>query len=189
MKPFQALLGSALLLAWFPAMSPAVELPTCVIDFDTGSACPDTTSVCGATFNGGLGCSDLNFPGCRTTGDRYYRINTGNLTISLSGDLTSLAVLFAGVGTGTGQMKFFDANDNQVSGTVNGQHVSMLVTNGNCKGGVTPPTQTIALDAPVRTVTVSNVTGELSIDTFHINPLGTVPTVPRPWGLMKVLYR
>ena len=136
-------------------------LPACTINFDDG-ACPNPDEICGAIFAGGAGCvfDDLKF--CYSSGFFSYRVDEGaGVSISLLGDLVALDVFFANVTGSSGEMRFFDADKNQVG--------EPLTTNGDCLL-VMPDIQSVVFEVPIRFIEVSALGGQVYIDDFSINP-------------------
>ncbi len=141
-------------------------LPACTIDFD--SACPDAMEVCGASFTGGFTCAFEFLEFCYSTGLFSYRVDPGfPLTITLSGDLVDIEVFFANVTGSSGEMRFFNADDQEVG--------TPFQTNGNCLV-VMPAAQSQVFNEPVRRieVTASGI-GPVYIDTFRVNPAFVPP--------------
>ncbi len=140
-------------------------LPPCTIDFEgacSGAACPDAAEICGALFTGGSCCVIDGLFFCYSSGLFSYRIDpVSPLIISLSGDLVSLEVFFANVTGSTGEMRFFDADKNQVG--------KPLTTNGNCVQFM-PDMQLVVFDVPVRFIEVTATGGQVYIDDFSVNP-------------------
>ncbi len=147
---------------WTPATT-AGQLPNCTINFD--DTCPDVTPECGATLSGGDGCNIIGEESCYSSGFFSYQVGqAGNLTITLSDELTSLSVFFAHqVAGGAGSMTFLDSAGQEVD--------APITTNGPCDPGPMPATQVVFFSRPVRTIEVDN-TGDdnIWIDTFEVNP-------------------
>ncbi len=143
------------------------SLPDCTIDFEEN--CPDFAPVCGASFSGGDGCLFEGLEFCYSSGFFAYKVTpAAPLTITLSGDLTSLDLFFAHQGVGaSGTMHFFDAE-------VGGNEVGIpLATNGDCDV-VMPPMHLLSFPTPVRRIEVTASGGRfdaLWIDDFHVNPV------------------
>jgi cysteine-rich repeat protein len=133
-------------------------LPDCTVSFDT--SCPNAAPVCGASFSGGAGC--VNTGSCAQTPPRAYEVYSGPpLTITLSGDLNRLQVMFSGYAGSSGVMTFRDAQGVQVD--------APLYTNGNCQSGP-PPLQLRTFSRPVRSIQVIALSSPVWIDSFHVNP-------------------
>ena len=88
---------------------------SCTITFD--GACPTAVSdQCGAFFDGGGGCVFAGLPFCYDTGTRSYKVtDTTPLSITIPGGLSDLEVFFSQQGTATGEMRFFDAEIEEVT--------------------------------------------------------------------------
>ena len=143
----------------------------CTIDFE--GTCPDFVPVCGASFSGGDGCLFEGLEFCYSSGFFAYKVTpAAPLTITLSGNLTSLELFFSHQGVGaSGTMHFFDAE-------VGGNEVGIpLATTGDCNV-VMPPVQLLSFPTPVRRIDVSASGGPFDavwIDDFHVNPVQPCP--------------
>ncbi len=154
---------------------------TCTINFD--GVCPNSSSLCGATFSGGLGCVVAGLPFCYDTGSRAYRANGGNpVTAAVPNGISAIVVFFAHTGSASGTMRFFDA----VSG---GNMVGTpITTNGNC-GAAMPPRQSRTFSSAVRRIEVSvSGSGDVWIDSMSLTD-ARVPVAENTWTLVKKLYR
>jgi len=136
-------------------------LPACTIDFEP-PFCPNPDEICGAIFAGGAGCVIDFLKFCYSSGKYSYRVDEGaGVSISLLGDLVALDVFFANVTGSSGEMRFFDADKNQVG--------EPLTTNGDCVL-VMPDIQSVVFEVPIRFIEVSALGGQVYIDDFSINP-------------------
>ena len=135
-------------------------LPACVIEFD--ESCPNAGEECGAIFAGGVGCVIDFLPFCYNSGEFSYRVNEGaGASISLLGDLIALDVFFANVEGSSGEMRFFNADKNQIG--------EPIQTNGECELFM-PKVQSRVFEEPVRFIEVSALGGQVYIDSFSVNP-------------------
>ena len=142
------------------------SLPECTIDFE--GTCPNVVPVCGASFSGGDGCLFEGLKFCYSSGFFAYKVTpAAALTITLSGNLTSLELFFSHQGAASGEMRFFDA-------VVGGNEVGPpLATNGDCLAAM-PPMQLLSFPTPVRRIEVTASGGAFTavwIDDFHVNPV------------------
>ena len=142
------------------------SLPECTIDFE--GTCPNVVPVCGASFSGGDGCLFEGLKFCYSSGFFAYKVTpAAALTITLSGNLTSLELFFSHQGAASGEMRFFDAVDG-------GNEVGPpLATNGDCLAAM-PPMQLLSFPTPVRRIEVTASGGAFTavwIDDFHVNPV------------------
>ncbi len=143
------------------------SLPECTIDFEL-PPCPDAAPVCGASFSGGSSCLFEGLKFCYSSGFFAYKVTpAAPLTITLSGNLTSLELFFSHQGAASGEMRFFDA-------VVGGNEVGPpLATNGDCLVAM-PPMQLLSFPTAVRRIEVTasgRAFTAVWIDDFHVNPV------------------
>ena len=122
--------------------------------------------------SGGDGCLFEGLEFCYSSGFFAYKVTpAAPLTITLSGNLTSLELFFSHQGAASGEMRFFDA-------VVGGNEVGTpLATNGDCLVAM-PPMQLLSFPTPVRRIEVTASGGRFDavwIDDFHVNPVPPCP--------------